>query len=165
MVSTREKPADVWVCAQEEGRKPWWRQLSFGEAIQRTRESKGLTRDELGQAVGVTGRYIREIERREDRVPSWNKCAKLARVLELELLDVFVAAYRTRYPSQKKAILKKEAILKDSGMIGGQLRHLAPDLQTLLKELGSTELSQADARLLVQFWRQALAFVSSKRKR
>jgi transcriptional regulator with XRE-family HTH domain len=73
-----------------------------GHIIRMLRESRGLTSDELGQAIGVTAGHIRHIERGERR-PRLDHCQAIASHLGVPVARIVgeeVAALIAPLPAQ-----------------------------------------------------------------
>jgi len=60
----------------------------FGERIRQLRTSKGLTQEELAEAVGVSTDFISLIERGE-RAPSFENLERLAEALGVNVAELF----------------------------------------------------------------------------
>jgi len=60
----------------------------FGERIRELRALKGLTQEELAEAVGVSTDFISLVERGK-RAPSFENLERLAQVFELKVSELF----------------------------------------------------------------------------
>jgi transcriptional regulator with XRE-family HTH domain len=61
---------------------------AFGIRLRRLREAKGLTLQQVADAVGCTKAYIWELEMREGQRPSAERVRALAKVLGVTMEDV-----------------------------------------------------------------------------
>jgi len=60
----------------------------FGKRLKQLRAQKGLTQEELAEAVGVSTDFISLVERGQ-RAPSFKNLERLAEVLGVEVADLF----------------------------------------------------------------------------
>lgn len=61
---------------------------TFGARLRRFREAKGLTLQQVADAVGCTKAYIWELEMKEGQRPSAERVQKIAQVLGVTMEDV-----------------------------------------------------------------------------
>src|SRR5262245_6775006 len=73
---------------------------AFGERIRELREKRGLTREALAQATGVSAVYIKKLEAGERTSPSLPALASIARALgatlQIDLVERRATARRRR---------------------------------------------------------------------
>jgi len=83
----------------------------FGRTLRRFRESvPGLSALQLAKRAGLSGPYVSQLER-EERIPRWDTCEKLADALELnaaERAELFQAADLTRKPKLARELTTTE---------------------------------------------------------
>lgn len=69
--------------------------MVFAELIKRARKRLRLSQARLGGEVGIWNTYVGQIEKGE-KVPSDEVVIKLAKVLELDLTEILLAAYKAK---------------------------------------------------------------------
>lgn len=62
--------------------------MTVGEIIRKYRLERGLTQQQLGDAIGVNGSYIRAYESGK-RNPKFDKLEKIAKVLQVDIEDLY----------------------------------------------------------------------------
>ena len=62
--------------------------IRIGEALQKLRKSNGYTQEKIAEKIGVTVRYISDIE--QDRAkPSYEVLVKICNIFEISLDQIF----------------------------------------------------------------------------
>ena len=88
--------------------------MGFADLIKNARKRLQLSQARLGGEIGVWNTYVGQIEKGE-KVPSDEVVIKLARVLELDLSDLLLAAYKAKADSAEAQNLfaRMETALSD----------------------------------------------------
>ena len=88
--------------------------MDFAELIKRARKTLQLSQARLGEEIGVWNTYVGQIEKGE-KVPSDEVVIKLAKVLDLDLTELLLAAYKAKADSTEARNLfrRMEAALVD----------------------------------------------------
>ena len=130
----------------------------FAERLRKLREDAGLTRAQLGEKVGVSGRSIINYENGE-RIPVGDTCAKMAETFGIttdELLGV----------SNPQLEMAKAEALDSMRLTNGKsgAARLEHALNTVGSVLAGGELSEAQAQEYI-FEMQKMAFLAQQRLR
>lgn len=130
----------------------------FAERLRKLREDAGLTRAQLGEKVGVSGRSIINYENGE-RIPFGDTCAKMAETFGIttdELLGV----------SNPQLEMAKAEALDSMRLTNGKsgAARLEHALNTVGSVLAGGELSEAQAQEYI-FEMQKMAFLAQQRLR
>lgn len=130
----------------------------FAERLRKLREDAGLTRAQLGEKVGVSGRSIINYENGE-RIPFGDTCAKMAETFGIttdELLGV----------SNPQLEMAKAEALDSMRLTNGKsgAARLEHALNTVGSDLAGGELSEAQAQEYI-FEMQKMAFLAQQRLR
>lgn len=67
----------------------------FGRAVQRLRREAGLTQEQLAARIGISGRYVQEIESGR-RGARWGTVVRLLRALDVDLRQLGGAIEKER---------------------------------------------------------------------
>lgn len=131
---------------QSEGR------MRFGEVIKQARKNR-FSQQSLGEMVGVWGTFIGQIEKGE-RIPSDERCLKLAEVLELDPQMLLIAAYRERAETKEaRALFERMAQFLSDPIIIRIVSNKALMDNTILKALEKPAIHKA---LKDEKWKQAI---------
>ena len=130
----------------------------FAERLRKLREDAGLTRAQLGEKVGVSGRSIINYENGE-RIPFGDTCAKMAETFGITT-DELLAVSNPQLEMAKAEAL--DSMRLTNGKSGAaRLEHA---LNTVGSVLAGGELSEAQAQEYI-FEMQKMAFLAQQRLR
>ena len=84
--------------------------ILLGKRIRALRKQQGLSQEQLAEQVGMSGKYLGEIERGQVNC-SVDIVERIAKALDLELIDLFDYQHETN----RKALAKKiNSLIKDA---------------------------------------------------
>jgi transcriptional regulator with XRE-family HTH domain len=85
--------------------------VGIGKKIQRTREKKGITQEQLEEKTGINAKYISAVECGQKNV-TIKTLEKIAKGLEIELYEMFLFSYDVQ---SEKAVRKAlDSMMKDA---------------------------------------------------
>lgn len=85
--------------------------VGIGKKIQRAREKRGITQEQLEEKTGINAKYISAVESGQKNV-TIKTLDKLAKGLEIELYEIFLFQYEVQ---SEKAVRKAlDSLLKDA---------------------------------------------------
>ncbi|MDA0744899.1 MAG: helix-turn-helix transcriptional regulator [bacterium] len=121
-----------------------------------------FSQQSLGEQIGVWGTYIGQIEKGE-RIPSEELCLKLAKILELDVRKLLIAAYLERAESsQVRQLFQQMDKLLTDPIVGKLLSNrdlLDPELFAALEQPELRSILKDEA------WRAALVDAVSMSER
>jgi transcriptional regulator with XRE-family HTH domain len=139
--------------------------MAFAELIKKARKRLRLSQASLGGEIGVWNTYVGQIEKGE-KVPSDEVVIKLAKVLDLNLNELLLSAYKAKADSTEAQNLfaRMETALNDPVLqqIVSSSNALAPGV---LAALGDENICQA---LTEETWRESFSrcyAVNTRKKR
>ena len=86
---------------------------NYGSRIKKAREAAGLTQDQLGKEIGVTGVTIMRYEKNQ-REPRIEQLEKIAKVLDISIFD-FIDGGQHMKPSEIQQSMKLDDYLLSMG--------------------------------------------------
>lgn len=130
----------------------------FAERLRKLREDAGLTRAQLGEKVGVSGRSIINYENGE-RIPFGDTCAKMAEAFGITTDELLGVSNPQLEMAKAEALDSMRSTNGKSG--AARLEHA---LNTVGSVLAGGELSEAQAQEYI-FEMQKMAFLAQQRLR
>ena len=130
----------------------------FAERLRKLRENAGLTRAQLGEKVGVSGRSIINYENGE-RIPFGDTCAKMAETFGITTDELLGVSNPQLEMAKAEALDSMRSTNGKSG--AARLEHA---LNTVGSVLAGGELSEAQAQEYI-FEMQKMAFLAQQRLR
>ena len=121
--------------------------LDYGTAIERLRERKGLSREELARGSGVSYSYLSEVERGLKR-PSTDVLARLATALDMLPSDLL--RYVEEVSAKGHGLFRKRVLEAPLHEHAGEVPELAVR-RTLLRPAGraASALDPEDLKILI----------------
>ncbi len=63
--------------------------MRFGDYLKSKRKEKSITQEELARVLGVSSVFIHQLETSKVDAPSWERCRKLAAVLDVPVEEIW----------------------------------------------------------------------------